>query len=138
VLPPLPAIRPPSDARPGVTLLELLVVLVLLGLVAALTAPAALRAPTDAALSEETRVVSMTRAAAVRRGETLALDVRADGVWTMKVARGDSLPLGEGRIAAPRPPVRLLVTPLGVCLPDGDDADAAPWDATACRPVASR
>ena len=126
----------------GVTLLELLVVLVLIGLVAALTAPALLREPAPAAgaagaaATAESRLTAYARGAAVRRGETLALDVAPDGRWTLRVAHGDTLPLDAGTLdARPAAPRRLLVTPLGLCLPDDDErvADAS-WDAGACRP----
>jgi prepilin-type N-terminal cleavage/methylation domain-containing protein len=131
----------PSDAPSGVTLLELLVVVLLLGLGAALTAPALLRARPAPTGADAARVTAFARGAAVRRGETLALDLAADGRWTLRVAHGDSLPLAAGALDATRTttamPRRLLVTPLGACLPDDDAADGPSppsWDAGACRP----
>jgi len=133
----VPSLPRPSDRRPGVTLLELLVVVLLLGVAAALTAPALLRERADAGEhAGRGRVTAFARAAAVRRGETLALDVAADGRWTLRVARGDSLPLADGTLDAADSlaPRRLLVTPLGLCLPDDDASAPAPWDAGSCRP----
>jgi len=130
---------------PGVTLLELLVVLLVIGLVTALAAPALVRPqPADVAESSATRVIDRARAAAVRRGETLALDVSRDGRWTLLVAHADSLPLDSGTLDTrePRVPRRLVLSPLGLCLPDAtDDApgDAtAAWDAAACRAAGER
>ena len=126
----------PHSARRGVTLLELLVVLVLLGLLTALTTPALLRSRPDDAPSDA-RVLASARSAAVRRGETLVLDVAPDGRWRLLVARADSAPLSDGTLASATMPRRILLTPAGLCLPDDDaDASAAPWDAAACRPAA--
>ncbi len=128
-------LRPSRRPRRGVTLLELLVVITLIGLAAALGAPALRRERPDPTTDAQ-RVVAFARAAAVRRGETLVLETARSGVWTLVVARGDSQPLRRGTIAAPAAlPARLLVSPLGSCLPDGERADAA-WDPAACRVAA--
>lgn len=122
---------PPSfRRRRGVTLIELLVVLTLIGLAAALTAPALLRDRVEP-VPDAGRVVAYARAVALRRAETLALRVERDGRWTLAVARGDSLPVAHGVIGAAAP-ARLLVTPLGLCIPD-DDASTVAWDPSACR-----
>ena len=128
--------RPPGRPRGGITLLELLVALVLVSLTAALVAPALPRPGAEDAQASAWRTVDAARATAVRRGETLALDVAADGRWSLVVAHTDSLPLAGGTLPVnPMGRRRLLVTPLGLCLPDDDADDATAWDAAACRPA---
>jgi hypothetical protein len=100
------------------TLLELLVVLLLLGLAAALVAPV-LRLPAGAAGAGEergahtadapapgsergalARATDAARTLALRRGETLVLAVAADGGYTVRPAvasAADTVPLLAGR-----------------------------------------
>jgi type II secretory pathway pseudopilin PulG len=138
------------------TLLELLVVLLLLGLAAALVAPV-LRLPAGAAGAERgehtpdaalARAADAARALALRRGETLVLAVAADGGYTVRPAvasAADTAPLLAGR-AAGGAPRRVVLSPVGTCVPDatsgdaaGGDADGvlAVWDAARCRPAAA-
>ena len=119
-------------ARRGVTLLELLVVLLLLGLAVALTLPriAVPRGP-DAG-DPLARTVAMGRALALRRAEALRLEVDADGRWRL-LARDSVLQRGQLPAAAP---LRLGISPVGVCVPEPADEVAAPtWDAGTCAPV---
>ena len=124
-------------ARRGVTLLELLVVLLLLGLAVALTLPrlSVPRGPDDG--DPLARTAAMGRALALRRAEALRLEVDADGRWRL-LAR-DSV-LHRGAITGTIPgvaPLRLGISPLGVCVPEPTDSGAAPaWDAGACAPLA--
>jgi prepilin-type N-terminal cleavage/methylation domain-containing protein len=135
-----PTAVPPAAprARRGVTLLELLVVLLLLGLAVALTLPRiSLPRRTDEG-DPLARTVAMGRALALRRAEALRLEVDADGRWRL-LAR-DSV-LQRGALPATMPPtaaLRLGISPLGVCVPEPeDDIVAAPaWDAGACAPAA--
>src|SRR3989442_4278135 len=92
--------------RRGFTLVEMLVVLVLLGLAAALVAPAFV--PTRARQTRElVELIGATRDAAVRRGEVVSLHVERSGAW--QVEGGAVVGL------APRPPPApfpLFVLPL--------------------------
>ena len=131
-----PPTAAPSAARRerrGVTLLELLVVLLLLGLAVALTLP---RIAIPRGLDEGdplVRTVAMGRALALRRAEALRLEVDADGRWRL-LAR-DSV-LQRGSVPATTP-LRLGISPLGVCVPEpGDDGATPAWDAAACAPAA--
>ncbi|HEX7336965.1 MAG TPA: prepilin-type N-terminal cleavage/methylation domain-containing protein, partial [Gemmatimonadales bacterium] len=73
---------PRSDA--GVTLIEMVVVLVLIGLTAALAVPALLRPPPrESGLRE---LVSSAREAAIRRGESVHLRIGASGEWRIEGA----------------------------------------------------
>jgi type II secretory pathway pseudopilin PulG len=129
------------------TLLELLVVLILLGLAAALVAPVLRLPAAGTGGAEESAPVALGRAAdaaralALRRGEAVVLAVAADGRWTVTpaVAAADTVPLLGGRAAvAVGAPLRVVVSPVGTCVPDATGADGAPvavWDAARCRPV---
>ena len=123
-------------SHPGVTLLELLVVLALLGVGAAVVAPA-LRLP--AARDAAADPVARTRALALRRAETLRLVVDRDGQWNVRPARDDAAPpLASGVLAPSRTdslPARLVVTPLGDCLADVGVAAPVAWDPVRCAPA---
>jgi type II secretory pathway pseudopilin PulG len=123
-----------------VTLLELLVVLVLLGLAAAAVAPA-VRGPVTEPADPRERTIAAARALAVRRAEALRLEIDAAGRWRL-LAR-DSV-LRTGALPAAGAPLRLAISPLGVCVPERDDNDAPPatgsaadavWDVAACAPT---
>lgn len=93
--------------RRGVTLLELLVVVVLLGLGAALVAPA-LRVSGRPQLDPLQEALQAARRDAVRRGETVQVR-RDDGQWD--------------------------VTPAGLCLPAAGPAEPGAWDPVRCAPA---
>ncbi len=107
------------------TLIELLVVLVLLGLAAALAAPA-LRPREPAGAGLET-LVSTARETAVRRGETLSLQVAASGEWRLDgETPAQAKPLGSGRLAPfTGLPLTLLFSPVGTCAFDARSGAAA-------------
>jgi hypothetical protein len=111
------------------------VVLVLIALTATLVTPALVRS-TDAADARAPidRVIAGARETAVRRGETLALDVARDGRFQLVVAAGDSAPVATGIVGGTGRAVRLVITPLGLCFPDSPARAAyAAWDVAACR-----
>lgn len=115
----------PSPARRGFTLVEILVVLIMMGLAAALVAPALLGPRHHAASVND--LVASARAAAARRGEVLYLSIEPTGRWRLE---GGANPL-EGTLAAGRvepflaAPVTLIVSPLGSCAFDVRSAAAA-------------
>lgn len=124
---------------PGFTLVEVVVVLVVLGLGAALVAPALLapaREPTSI-----TAVIGHVQDMAARRGETLRLEVTPAGSWqvfgTAAIDEG-ALEGGElfdaGRLGA----FTLRVAPLGSCGPTLDSNAAGPRlpvDPLTCRVI---
>jgi type II secretory pathway pseudopilin PulG len=123
-----------------VTLLELLVVLVLLGLAAAAVAPA-VRAPVTEPGDPRARTIAAARALAVRRAEALRLEIDAAGRWRL-LAR-DSV-LQTGALPTGGAPLHLAISPLGICVPEADEtrapavADPTPdavWDVGACAPA---
>lgn len=128
--------------RRGFTLIEVLVVLVLLGLAAALVGPALFssRSKEEAALVS---LVAGARDAAVRRAEVVYLRVETSGTWRVD---GDAStadgPLATGRLAPPPPgaPFTLIVSPLGSCAFDVRSHAAArsiPLDPLTCEVGAS-
>ncbi len=97
--------------------MEVIVVLVLLGLAAALAAPAFIVPEPDdpSALSS---IVSGVRELAARRGETLKLRLTPDGEWRVEAAQGSPEGvLAEGRLEGDfrGPAFTLMVSPLGTC-----------------------
>lgn len=117
----------------GVTLLELLVALVLLGGMVALVAPAMVTpGPTT---SDVMTVVRTARSAAIARSEPLVLTVGATGEWAVRpLPPDDQRPVLQGTVATP--PVRVLrlqVSPLGACIPLATlPPSLAGWDAASC------
>lgn len=108
--------QPPVTNRSAITLVELLVVLVVLGLGSALVAPSLLfpdkpeGRPYDAILEG---VVDLAAA----REEVLRLDVEPDGRWRV-AASPSAETLARGRIDAyENDGFILLVSPLGSCGP---------------------
>jgi prepilin-type N-terminal cleavage/methylation domain-containing protein len=109
----------------GFTLIEMLVVVVLLGVAAALAAPA-LRSfrPARPPLGS---LISGSRDAAARRGETMYLRIAESGEWRMEgAASSDAGPLATGRVDRfPGLPLTIIVSPLGSCAFDLRSIQAA-------------
>ena len=116
----------------GFTLIEMLVVLALLGLAAAVVAPSLRRAddgPADA-LGE---LLPHVRAVAASRGETMYLRIAESGDWRIEGAASADEPAVEtGRVDRFEGlPLVLVVAPTGTC---GLDA----WSAASATAVAAR
>jgi prepilin-type N-terminal cleavage/methylation domain-containing protein len=102
----------------GVTLIEMLVVLLLIGMAAALAAPALLRpSPKDSGLRE---LVSTAREAAIRRGETVHLRIGTSGEWRIEgAASAEPEVLLVGRVDPfLEHPLTMLLSPTGSCALD--------------------
>src|SRR5881396_118968 len=108
----------------GYTLIEVLVVLVVMGLAAALVAPAFLprRSDPDGVVG----LVRHARAAAIRRAEEISLQIEASGAWRLDAAASlQAGAIATGRISSPPPATLTLVfSPLGSCSPDVESAAA--------------
>jgi hypothetical protein len=105
-------------------MIELVVVLLIVGMAAALAAPALLRSrPVESGFSA---LVANARATAVRRGETIYLRIGESGKWSIDGAASSAAgPLISGQIEPiPGAPLTLLVTPTGSCALDVPSASA--------------
>ena len=128
--------------RRGFTLVEMLVVLVLLGLAAALVAPAILPSRHDDA-SEFSGLLASARDAALRRGEVMWLRVESSGAWRVDVdASSAQGAIATGQLATPVSGTgfTVMISPLGSCAFDIRSAAAAraiPLDPLTCEVRAS-
>lgn len=105
--------------RAGYTLIEVVVVVVLLGLSAALAVPM-LVSPRDGASGVE-RLIARARETALQRGEVVYLRVEPSGEWRMEAGgvterAGLAGSLARGRIVPlANAPLTLRVAPTGSC-----------------------
>jgi prepilin-type N-terminal cleavage/methylation domain-containing protein len=116
----------PVHPRTGFTLIEILVVLLLIGMAAAVAMPALLRS--RAPESSLRTLLGNAREAAIRRGETVYLRIGASGKWRIdgSAAAGASDSLLTGQIEPLPGPLTLLVSPTGTCMLDVPSVMAAP------------
>ena len=127
-----------SRCHSGFTLLELLVVLVILAVAAALAVPALLRGGAADRENELSALIVGAREAAARRGETVYLSVSTSGDWRLEGAasRADG-PLQSGSVDTfPGLPLTLIVSPVGTCGFDsrsGKAAQAIPLNSLTCE-----
>lgn len=115
----------PWPVRGGFTLVEVIVVLLLLGLAAALAAPVFMAPQQDeAALATLVRSV---RQLAERRGETLYLDMGREGRWSVVGSSSqEEGGLMEGELEDYEGPAfRLVLSPIGTCALDVRSSPAA-------------
>lgn len=118
----------------GFTLVELIVVLVILALGAAIVAPSLVSSASEAS-SELSRLVGSAREAAVRRGETVQLRINQSGAW--QIIAG-APPQGEilisGRLTdAPVDRLELVFSPLGTCGPAAESGSVVDLDPLTCE-----
>ena len=118
----------------GVTLLELIVVIVLLGLVLAIAAPS-LIAPKPSRESELATVLGTARRAAILRGEPVTLSFDDAGAWRIDAdANAGASPIASGKLVSPPGQLRVRVSVIGTCVgePSANSANVD-WNAVDCR-----
>jgi general secretion pathway protein H len=109
----------PRRRAAGFTLLEMAVVLLLIGMAAALVAPVLLRVNPGRSGFEE--LIATARETAVRRGEVLYLRVGISGQWSLDAATSTSTTeaLATGRVeSVVGAPLTLMLAPNGSCMFD--------------------
>ena len=119
--------------RVGVTLLELIVVMAMLGLVLAIAAPAFI-VRAERTGSDLEGVLAAARRAAVLRGEPMTLSIDDAGAWSLT---GDASPtapaIASGTLEASPGRTRVRVSPLGACVPELVPATPRQdWSAAGC------
>lgn len=105
------------SARPGLTLLELVVTLAIFSVALALVGPALV--PRQSSPDELfASLVADSRRVATRRAQSVQLDLGANGAWTL--SGGGPVQAGEiishGRIAPSPGIARVNISPIGICL----------------------
>jgi prepilin-type N-terminal cleavage/methylation domain-containing protein len=126
-------------SRRGVTLLELIVVLSLLGLMLAVVAPSFI-VPAAHHESDFARALETARRAAILRAEPVTLALDDDGSWRID---GDATPgappIATGLLrASDGRGVRVRISPLGTCVLETADNNTvvSTWNAVGCRQAA--
>jgi prepilin-type N-terminal cleavage/methylation domain-containing protein len=118
----------------GVTLLELLIVLVLMTVAAALVLPTFRARPAEVE-SAQARVIATARRSAIRRAEPLRVRLFGDGAWSIRSQRDGAL-VDSGSVREALPSLEMLVDPLGSCIPVGQSAAVVTFDPLSCLTVA--
>jgi prepilin-type N-terminal cleavage/methylation domain-containing protein len=121
--------------RSGLTLIEVMIVIAILAIMAAIVYPNVFRQKPTPAATEMT-VVEHAKALAIARSEPVRVSIERDGTWQIvsETAPG-STPLASGSLSeAPPQALVLRVTQLGTCLPvEGASAnEGAAVDAVSC------
>jgi prepilin-type N-terminal cleavage/methylation domain-containing protein len=124
-----------AQGRAGVTLLELMVVIAMLGLLLAIAAPAFI-VPNARGTDDLHSVLAAARRAAVLRAEPVTLSIDDAGSWTLGRDGAPSEPaIAAGTLRDTPGRVTVRISPLGSCVPELiSTAPAADWSASACGP----
>lgn len=127
--------KPMRALRSGLTLIEVMIVIAILGIMVAIVYPIIFRPKPTPAATEMT-VVEHAKALAIARAETVRVSIERDGTWQIvsETAPG-STPLATGTLSeAPERALVLRVTQLGTCLPvqGATPIEGATVDAVSC------
>lgn len=125
-----------ANRQNGFTLVELIVVLVILALAAAIVGPSLISSGSEVN-TELSRLVGRAREAAIRRGDLVLLQTDRAGTWQI-VAGGTAGGeiLISGRLSsAPADRFGLVFSPLGTCSPPAESEPAAGLDPLTCEVV---
>jgi prepilin-type N-terminal cleavage/methylation domain-containing protein len=128
-------------ARRGFTLVELLVVLVVMSVAVAVVGVAFVpRRPED--LEQLETLVQYARSTAVRRAETMRLDIAPSGAWALSGSTADEGSVASGQLdRGLKQQITIVFSAFGTCAPDlRSELAAVPLalDAAVCTLRASR
>lgn len=127
--------RQTRAAARGLTLIEVLIVIAILAILAAIVYPNIVRQDSPVTLSEAA-LIDQAKTLAVTRAEPVRLSVHLDGAWEIvSDAAPGSTALASGHLAeAPAHAVELRVTELGTCFTTRDDRriEGPTIDAVSC------
>ncbi|MDQ3243040.1 MAG: type II secretion system GspH family protein [Gemmatimonadota bacterium] len=102
--------------RKAITLLELIAVMAVMGVILALAAPAFV-VPSPSPADQVQQVVTSVRRAALRRGESMSLEISASGIWNAWAPSRSGVARMQGKIdSASTAAMRLRISPVGVCV----------------------
>lgn len=124
------ALPSPLPVARGVSLLELLIVLTLMGITAALVVPVFGR-PVSPSESDGESLVASARRTAIRRAEPLRVRLFSNGAWSVTTIR-DGAFVDSGHVRNPLPDTELLLDALGGCVPTSGSASAQLFDPLTC------
>ena len=122
----------PRSKRHGVTLLELLIVLTLMGIAAAVVAPTVTRRFV-AAEPGDLAVIGAAKRLAVRRAEPMRLAVGDSGAWRL-TSVATALLVDSGRVAA-MDPMTIDIDAVGGCVPARQSVVIIAFDPLRCMTV---
>ncbi len=124
------ALPSPLPVARGVTLLELLIVLTLMGISAALVVPVFVR-QVPASHTDGDSLVAAARRTAIRRAEPLRVRLLSNGAWLVTAIRDGAI-VDSGHVRNPLPDTELLLDALGGCVPASGSASAQSFDPLTC------
>jgi prepilin-type N-terminal cleavage/methylation domain-containing protein len=108
--------HPSAQLRRAFTLVEMVVVLAVMGIALAISAPSLMLRSDDGSLH---RVVANARRAALRRAEPMQLIVGEKGYWEVQALRSGPTPLLSGRgLRTDGRALVIEISPLGLCTLD--------------------
>lgn len=124
---------PPCWLRRGVTLLELLVVLTLMGVAAAVVSPMLSR-PSAGQASAADVLIANVRLQALTRAEALRLTVQSNGNWMVHSAR-TRLAVDSGSLSVSSTSFAIVLDALGRCIPAHAAVTPSAYDPLLCTTV---
>ena len=122
----------PRRRRDGVTLLELVVVLSVLGIAAAFVLPSFVLRQSTATLD---MVAQHARERAIARAQPLLLEIAPDGRWLLATPPDQQQRVDSGRVEGEGVRLAIDISPIGRCVLRSSPVRAATWDAARCASV---
>ena len=123
----------PCRRRDGITLLELVVVLSVLGIAAAFVLPSFVL-PRQSTSTLDV-VAQHARAKAIARAQPLLLEIGPDGRWLLATLPDRQQHVDSGRVESDGVRLWIDISPIGRCVLRSSPTRGATWDAARCASV---